>query len=77
MQVTDTAWDPTLLRLWHRLAAIAPIGPLAWEPAYAVGGALEKTKRQKRKKKSTIGIHTNKKQHNTKVIRSFHCGLGG
>ena len=24
--------DPTLLWLWHRLAATAPIRPLAWEP---------------------------------------------
>ena len=38
--------DPSLLRLWHRLAAIAPIGPLAWEPSYAVGVALEKTKKK-------------------------------
>ena len=40
--------DPILLWLWHRLAAIAPIRPLAWEPPYAVGIALEKTKRQKK-----------------------------
>ena len=24
--------DPTLLWLWRRLVATAPIGPLAWEP---------------------------------------------
>ena len=24
--------DPALLWLWHRLAATAPIRPLAWEP---------------------------------------------
>ena len=30
--------------LWHRLAATAPIGPLAWGPPYAMGAALEKTK---------------------------------
>ena len=30
--------DPTLLWLWHRLAATAPIRPLAWEPPYAEGG---------------------------------------
>ena len=41
--------DPTLLWLWHRLAATAPIRPLAWEPPYAVGAALEKAKRQKNK----------------------------
>ena len=43
--------DPVLLWLWHRLAATAPIRPLAWEPLYAAGVALEKAKRQKRKKK--------------------------
>ena len=34
--------DPKLLWLWYR-AAIAPIRPLAWEPPYAVGRALENT----------------------------------
>ena len=34
--------DPTLLWLWHRPVAIAPTGPLAWEPPYAVGAALKK-----------------------------------
>ena len=43
--------DPTLLWLWCRLAATAPIGPLAWEPPYAAGAALERAKRQKSKKK--------------------------
>ena len=36
--------DPELLWLWRRLAATAPTGPLAWEPPYAAGAALEKTK---------------------------------
>ena len=35
-----------MLWLWHRLAATAPIGFLAWEFPYAMGAAL---KRQKRK----------------------------
>jgi len=30
--------------------ATAPIRPLAWEPPYAEGATLEKTKRQKKKK---------------------------
>ena len=34
--------DPVLLWLWCRLAAIAPIQPLAWEPPYAMGEALDK-----------------------------------
>ena len=35
--------DPMLLWLWCRPASIALIGPLAWEPPYAAGEALEKT----------------------------------
>ena len=42
--------DPALLWLWCRPAATAPIRPLAWEPPYATGAALEKAKRQKDKK---------------------------
>ena len=44
--------DPALLWLWCRPAATAPIRPLAWEPLYAVRAALEKAKRQKKKKES-------------------------
>ena len=43
--------DPTLLWLWCRLVATAPIGPLAWEPPCAAGAALEKAKRQKQTNK--------------------------
>ena len=43
--------DLVLLWLWHRLESTAPIGPLAWEPPYAAGAALEKAKGQKKKKK--------------------------
>ena len=28
--------DPVWLWLWGRLASVAPIRPLAWEPPYAV-----------------------------------------
>ena len=38
--------DPELLWLWHRSVATAPIRPLAWEPPYAKGAALEKTKKK-------------------------------
>ena len=41
--------DPALLWLWHRLAAIAPIQPLAWEPPYAVGETLKRQKKDKKK----------------------------
>ena len=39
--------DPTLLWLWCRLAAVAPIQPLAWELPYGAGGVLNKTKKKK------------------------------
>ena len=41
--------DPVLLWLGHRLAATAPIRPLAFEPPYAIGAAQEMAKRQKKK----------------------------
>ena len=40
---------PALLQLWCRLAATAPVQPLAWEPPYAGDAAL---KRQKGKNKN-------------------------
>ena len=42
--------DPPLLWLRRRPVATAPIRPLAWEPPYATGAALEKTKRPPPKK---------------------------
>ena len=36
--------DPVLLWLWWRLAAAAPVAPLAWELPYAAGAALKKKK---------------------------------
>ena len=49
--------DPVLLWLWHRPAATALIQPLAWEPPYAVGAALEMSKRQKKKEENVKGRH--------------------
>ena len=40
--------DPMLL--WPGPAATAPIGPLTWEPPYAMGAALKRQKTQKIKK---------------------------
>ena len=45
-----------MLWLWRRLAVTAPIRPLAWEPPYATGVALEKAKRPKKKKKNWLQI---------------------
>ena len=38
--------DPTLLWLWCRVAAVAAIGPLAWEPPYAMGDTLKRPKKK-------------------------------
>ncbi|MFX3960292.1 hypothetical protein ACJBX5_10520, partial [Streptococcus suis] len=43
--------DLALLWLWHRLAAAAPTGPLAWEPPYAADVALKRQKKKKGKRK--------------------------
>ena len=43
-----SGFDLLLLWLWRRLVAIAPIRPLAWEPPYAMGAALEKGQKKKR-----------------------------
>ena len=37
--------DPVLLWLGLVLAAVAPVGPLAWELPYAMGVALKKKKK--------------------------------
>ena len=42
------AWDPALLWLWCRLAAAAPIPPLAWELPKAACATVKKTKKKKR-----------------------------
>ena len=42
--------DPMLLWLWYRLAAVAPIGPLAWELPYAIVAALKDQKKKKKKR---------------------------
>ena len=49
--------DPALLWLWCRLAALAPIRPLAWELPYATGAALEKDKEKKQTKKKACLIN--------------------
>ena len=46
--------NPALLWLCGRPAATALTGPLAWEPPYAMGVAIEKTKKKKKKSVNTI-----------------------
>ena len=50
--------------LWCRPAAIALIGPLAWEPPYAAGTALEKEKKKKSLQKANEKLKT---QEATKI----------
>ena len=40
-----------MLWLWRRTVATAPIGPLAWEPPYAMGVAQRNSKKTGKKKK--------------------------
>ena len=42
-----------LLWLWCRPAAVAPIGPLAWEPPSAAGAALKSKKKKKDRAEAT------------------------
>ena len=50
--------DLALLWLWRRPAAVALIGPLAWEPLYAADVALKKYKRPEKKIKRKFGKNT-------------------
>ena len=56
--------DLVLLWLWYRLAAVAPVRPLAWEPPYTVGAALKKTKTHTHTQKET-NKQTNKRDQKT------------
>ena len=44
--------DQALLWLWCRLVSAAAIWPLSWELPHVMGGALKKTKREKKKAQS-------------------------
>ena len=48
--------DTALLWLWHRPAATALIGPLAWEPPCAVNVALEKDKKKKKREEEEASL---------------------
>ena len=57
--------DPTLLWLWCRLAATAPIRLLGWETSYAAGAALKRQKRQQQQQ-----------QQNPKMPITYVCICG-
>ena len=53
--------DPALLWLWRRPLATVPIGPLPWEPPYAMGVAL-KDKKIKIKKIKNVAANAEAKK---------------
>ena len=66
--------DPELLCLWCRPVAIALIRPLAWEPSYAVGAALEKAKRHT-KNRNEKGEVTTDITEIQRIIRDYYMQL--
>ena len=52
------SWDATLLWLWHSLAAVALIRPLAWELPNTAGVGLKKRERE-RDEPSNINMDKN------------------
>ena len=63
----DLAW----LWLWRRPAAIAPIGPLAWEPPHAAGVAIKRQKKRKRREEMCSAIYK------MRIIIVPTCGVAG
>ena len=71
--------DPVLLWLWCRPVATALIRLLAWEPPYAAGAALEKTKRHTHTRTHTH-THTQKKtplilNHKLEIVKPSEEGM--
>ena len=56
--------DLALLWLWCRQAAIALIRPLAWEPPYAPGAALQRKARKGEREKEREKAKERKKERN-------------
>ena len=59
--------DLALLWLWYRLAAAAPIQPLAWELPYGTGVVLKTNKNKQKTKIKLIIIYI--KKHSTLIYR--------
>ena len=73
--------DPALLWLWGRLAVVAPIRPLAWEPPYTAGADLKSKKKtqnkQTTKKTETKNQRTEEGKLSSHVhMKSFPPGSG-
>ena len=51
--------DPSLLWVWHRLVAAAPIKPLDWELPYAAGAAIKRKKEKEKRVEARIYVILN------------------
>ena len=69
--------DPALLRLWCRLAAVAPIQPLAWEFPYATGCGPknQKERNRKEKKKRRRKLLTRQEKNGELLIIGINIGF--
>ena len=61
--------------LWPRTAAVALIGPLAGEPPYAVGAAIEKKKKKKKERKKKEKNKRNRKKKRNKKRKRMKLKL--
>ena len=61
--------DLALLWLWRKLAPAAPIRPLAWEPPYAAGVALNKRKKEKEREGGWMDIREGGREDGNKQER--------
>ena len=75
--------DPSLLWLWPRPVAMAPIRPLPWKPPYAEGVAQENGKKTKKKSHPVAAFHSQMRKEEAKAQedeardpRSFGYHLG-
>ena len=63
---SDPMW--LWLWLWYRLAAVALIRPLGWEPPYAASVDLKRQKTKKKKKKKF-----QQKMENLNINMTYFC----
>ena len=68
--------DLVLLWLWRRLAAKALIRPLAWEPPYVTGVALEKAKRQNKQTNKQKQMRKQVLGDEIAYLKMAHLGSG-
>ena len=67
--------DPALLWLCCRMAVPAPVQPLAWDPPYASGAALKKTKNSVREKNHAV-IFVKAQQDRLDLRGAIKMGMG-